>query len=81
MNINEWLVDYATLLPGQTVNSLEQNASFLSEELPHHWASVYRRLNPHPANIHRIKVDAYEYLFDYSSELVFKQALSTPDSD
>jgi len=70
MNINEWLVDYAALLPTQIADHLEQNISFLSDELPYQWANVYKRLSPQPANVHRINIGAYEYLYDFSTELV-----------
>jgi hypothetical protein len=70
MNINEWHVDYAALLPTQIANHLEQNISFLSDELPHQWVDLYKRLSPQPANVHRIKIGSYEYLYDFSTELV-----------
>jgi hypothetical protein len=69
MNVNEWLINYKIIFSPQTAD-VEHGISFLSEELPYQWASLYNKLSPQPANIHRIKISSYEYLFDYSSELV-----------
>lgn len=57
---------------------LEVVISHLSAELPYVWADLYKKRSPHSANIMRIVREGFEYLFDFSSELV-KQGTLAPN--
>lgn len=74
----EGIIGYEEILSEVARGGLEEIRQFLSEELPHQWADKYRQVTPHRANILRIEIRGFEYLFDFSSELV-KQGVLTND--
>jgi hypothetical protein len=71
-------VDYNRILSEVSSRDLEVVISHLSAELPYVWADLYKKHSPHSANIMCIVRDGFEYLFDFSSELV-KQGTLAPN--
>ena len=69
-------VDYQRVRTDAGSVDSEALIRFLSAELPYEWADVYKRLSPHQPNIMRITRDGFEYLFDFSSELVTQQVIA-----
>jgi hypothetical protein len=74
--MTEASIDYGRILSEVPHGDVEVTIAFLSEVLPYEWADVYRRLNPHRANIWRVPYNGFEYLFDHSSELVAQGEVS-----
>jgi hypothetical protein len=70
-------IDYQHLLA--VIDPSDQDAliDHLAFELPYLWADDYKATSPHAANIHRITSDGFEYLFDFSSELVSRREVSS----
>lgn len=69
-------VDYNRILSEVSSRDLEVVISQFSAELPYVWADLYKKRSPHSANIMRIVRDGFEYLFDFSSELVKQGTLA-----
>ena len=71
-------VDYDRILSDLPSRDLEFVISHLSAELPYVWADLYKERSPHSANIMRIACEGFEYLYDFSTELV-KQGKLAPN--
>jgi hypothetical protein len=71
-------LDYNCILSELPSRDLESVITHLSAELPYVWADLYKERSPHLANIMRIVRDGFEYLFDFSTELV-KQGKLAPN--
>ena len=71
-------LDYNRILSELPSRDVESVITHLSAELPYVWADLYKERSPHLANIMRIVRDGFEYLFDFSSELV-KQGKLAPN--
>lgn len=69
-------VNYDRILSEFSSCDTERAIFELSNELPYVWADAYKRLSPHAANIMCVVRDGFEYLFDFSSELVAQGQLS-----
>jgi hypothetical protein len=70
--MSESLIDYQSVLTQIDFQCSDEGILKLSEELQYVWADAYKQVNPHPANIWRIKRDGFEYLFDCVSDLVLR---------
>jgi hypothetical protein len=66
------LINYEGILNACSTADLGETIRDFSEQLPHEWGDAYKVMSPHKANILRIERDGFEYLFDFSSELVLK---------
>lgn len=77
--MTELSINYDQILSRAPTGDTEDKIRFFSETLPYEWATAYRTLNPHRANIWRVPFNGFEYLFDHSSELVEQGVVSEED--
>ncbi len=63
-------IDYDRVLASAPSRDPASLREFLAEELPFVWLATYGEMLPHQHNVHRVKVEGFEYLWDFSSELV-----------
>lgn len=69
-------IDYGRLMASAPNQDLAELRVFLIEELPYAWLDAYIATNPHQPNVHRVTVDGFEYLWDYSTSLVKRGVVS-----
>lgn len=69
-------VDYGRLMASAPTRDLAGIRVFLAEELPYAWLNAYIGTNPHQHNVHRITVEGFEYLLDFSTDLVKRGLIS-----
>lgn len=63
-------IDYLAILADAATTDHDALQSYLFEELPYAWLRAYKATCSHPANVYQIDVDGFEYLFDFTTELV-----------
>jgi DNA/RNA non-specific endonuclease len=63
-------IDYSRILTPAPAPDYPAMCAYLTEELPYVWLDEYITILPHQHNVHRVPVEAFEYLWDMSSELV-----------
>ncbi len=68
-------IDYARMVASAAKTDLTGLHGFFAEELPYVWLESYVAMLPHQHNVHRINIDGFEYLWDFSSELVAQGVL------
>jgi hypothetical protein len=68
-------IDYNAFLASGPTADLAGTREFLIQELPYVWLDVYIAMRPHQQNVHRIEIEGFEYLWDFSSELVAQGVL------
>lgn len=73
--VTGWAIDYEIISREMPSPDVKATVSFLSQELPYKWATAYGRMTPHETNILRLTLGSFEYLFDWSSELIHKGVL------
>lgn len=66
------MIDYDRVLQGAASDDSVNAQEYLREELPYVWLDAYMAKLPHKPNVHRVDVDGFEYLWDFSTELVQK---------
>lgn len=66
------LIDYDYIHSGLSTSDIEEIIKFLCEMLPDEWCEKYRKMTPTATNIHQFNDNSFEFLFDFSSELVTK---------
>ncbi|KKG34636.1 DNA/RNA non-specific endonuclease [Methanosarcina mazei] len=65
-------IDYGSILSGLSVSSIEDAIKILWERLPDVWCEKYNEMTLTETNILQFTDNGFEYLFDFSSELVAK---------
>ncbi len=60
----EALIDYRAILKHAGINELASLIAYLSEELPYSWGDAYLSMTPRPTRIDRIRLGAFEYIYD-----------------
>jgi hypothetical protein len=78
--MNEAPIDYAALMSAATSSEVDAIADHLAAELPWAWLDAYRATSAHAANVYQIDVNGYEYLFDFSTELVARGELDSREA-
>jgi hypothetical protein len=68
--VNPPRIDYDRILAAASSKDYAGLSSFLTGELPYVWLDEYVAMSPHQQNVHRVPVEGFEYLWDFSSELV-----------
>jgi len=68
--VNPPRIDYGQILAAAPSHEYAGLCEFLTGELPYVWLDEYIAMLPHQHNVHRITVEAFEYLWDMSGELV-----------
>ena len=63
-------INYDGLLASAPTQEGASLPDFLAEELPYLWLDAYIAMLPHQHNVHRINAEGFEYLWDFSTELV-----------
>jgi len=63
-------INYDRVLASAPNQDAAELRGFLAEELPYIWLDAYIAMLPHRQNVHRINVQGFEYLWDFSTELV-----------
>ena len=66
------LIDYDYILSELSTSDIEKIIKFLREMLPDEWCEKYRKMTPTVTNIHQFNDNSFDFLFDFSSELVTK---------
>jgi len=66
------LIDYDYILSELSTSDIEEIIKFLWEMLPDEWCEKYRKMTPTVTNILQFNDNGFEFLFDFSSELVTK---------
>jgi len=66
------LIDYDYILSELSTSDIEEIIKFLWEMLPDKWCEKYRKMTPAVTNIIQFNDNGFEFLFDFSSELVTK---------
>ena len=72
-------VNYDAIL-ASAPSSLDETREFLIEELPYHWLDAYISTLPHEQNVHRIELEGFEYLWDFTAELVKHGVVAASDA-
>jgi len=62
-------IDYARGLETLAGQALEEIIRVIRDEMPNAWLTRYRRMCEGSTGVHAITVDAFDYLFDYCSDL------------
>jgi hypothetical protein len=75
-----WKIDYAAGLQRIAHESYADIVAILRDELPDAWHARYQRMCARATNVLAMTVHGFDYLFDYTSELVASGALP-PDAD
>lgn len=65
-------IDYNGILSELASNETETIIQFLCDVLPYEWCEKYREMTPTATNILQFNNKGFEFLFDFSSELVSK---------
>jgi hypothetical protein len=65
-----WTIDYAAGLQAMAHESYAAMVEILRNELPRVWHERYQQMSARPTNVLAMTVHAFDYLFDYTSELV-----------
>jgi hypothetical protein len=63
-------IDYDRVLASAPEQEGASLRAYLAEELPYLWLDAYIAMLPHQHNVHRINAEGFEYLWDFSTELV-----------
>jgi len=69
------LIDYDHILSKLSTSDIEEIIKFLEEVLPSEWCEKYREMTPTVTNILQFNDNSFEFLFDFSSELVNKDVV------
>ncbi len=62
--MEQWKVDYASLLDVGRLETMEAAIARLVEALPYAWYGVYKSLVGRPVDVQRIEAGGYVYLYD-----------------
>ena len=68
-------IDYAVGLATLGESTYEAIVAALTAELPHAWLARYERMCTGPTNVLAVAVNGFDYLFDFSSDLVARGLL------
>lgn len=74
----ENIIDYNGILSELSSTETETIIQFLCDVLPDEWCEKYREMTPTETNILQFNDNGFEFLFDFSSELV-SQGVVTSD--
>jgi len=66
------LIDYDYILSELSTSDIEEIIKFLREMLLDEWCEKYRKMTPTVTNILQFNDNSFDFLFDFSSELVTK---------
>ena len=69
-------IDYENMLSCLSTSCLEDIIEILSMKLPDEWCEKYREMTPTVTNILQFNDGGFEYLFDFSSEIVAQGIVS-----
>jgi hypothetical protein len=73
--MEQFRIDYTYILGQLKSQKNEVSADELGELLVDHWCEQYRLMTPSKTNILQFTVDGFEYLFDFTSELVSRNVI------
>lgn len=73
-------IDYEEVLNAATSRELPDLVRQLTDLLPERWMRAYKAITQQPTNIVGITAGSFEYLFDYSAELVAKGQVSATEA-
>jgi hypothetical protein len=73
-------IDYDAFVNEAGPGSIEDVVRYLRAQLPYEWVEAYQRQSTTPTNVLRIHVGTFEYLFDYSAELVTDGVMDDRDA-
>ncbi len=71
----EYIIDYKSILAERSGSDLETIIQFLCDVLPYEWCEKYQEMTPSETNILQFNDNGFEFLFDFSSELISKGAV------
>ena len=70
--VKETIIDYEGILSESPDTDIESIIQFLCEVLPDEWCENYQEMTPSETNILQFNDNGFDFLFDFSSELVSK---------
>lgn len=70
--MKDFLIDYNHILSELSTFDIEKIIKFLWGKLPDRWCEKYQEMTPTVTNILRFDDNGFEFIFDFSSELVAK---------
>ncbi|HED03231.1 MAG TPA: hypothetical protein ENI60_00440 [Candidatus Fraserbacteria bacterium] len=73
-------IDYDYILSKLSTPDIEGIIRFLWEMLPGEWCEKYRKMTPAVTNILQFNDNGFEFLFDFSSELITKGVVSCDEA-
>jgi len=74
--MKNFFIDYKTVLSKIRTSNIEETIQTLYHILPEKWRKAYQKMTPTSTNIIQFNYNNFEFLFDYSSELVMKGIIS-----
>lgn len=69
-SLTNYDIDYKTILSEVSASNIESTIVNLMEILPNVWCEKYSEMTPTKTNVLQFNESGFEYLFDFSSELV-----------
>jgi len=70
--MRNFLIDYTSIIFKLKTYDIEEIIQILYQILPYKWCKIYQKMTSTSTNIIHFKYNNFEFLFDYSSELVKK---------
>jgi hypothetical protein len=70
------LIDYTSMLFKLKISDIEKMIQILYQILPDKWREEYQKMTSMSTNIIQFNYNNFEFLFDYSSELIMKGIIS-----
>lgn len=70
--MKDFSINYNSILSELSTFDKEEIIRFLYRKLPDMWSKKYQEMTPTVTNILQFNINGYEYIFDFSSELVTK---------